>query len=85
MKGLAFLRLRDEPSDEPSHDRTDDADEGSREKAHWMRPGHDGAGDETNEKTDDDGPEDMEHIFSFFGRLFGEAIRTPGEVNAGMR
>lgn len=73
VDGLAFLRLREEAGNEAACDRADNTDERRFEKAHVHV--HDGARNEADEKTDDDGPNDVEHRRLSVARLEEEATR----------
>jgi hypothetical protein len=85
MDGLSLPGLGEEPRDESSDHRADDADEGGLEETHVLGAGHDGASEETDEKTDDDRPDDVQHMFLSFSGFVMSVFFRGGEVNEGGR
>ncbi len=49
-----------------------------------LRPRHDGASDEADEKTDNDGPEDVQHGCVSFGWTCGQPMEMPGRSQPGL-
>ena len=63
VKQGPIRRTREDAGDKASDDGTDDTDDGGGEETHVLITRHDGTGNETNNETDDDRPEDVEHRF----------------------
>ena len=63
MKIGAIGRLGEQARDQSACDRSHDAENGGLNKAHGLRSRHDGPGDETDNETDNDRPQNMEHEF----------------------
>jgi len=61
VKGRAGRGLRKDAADQTAKDGASDAEQGCHDKAHALHAWHDGAGDEPDDETDDDGPDDVEH------------------------
>jgi hypothetical protein len=66
MKKRAILGPRENTGDKSTHNGTADADQGRRKKPQVLISWHQGAGDESDNKSDEYGPNDVKHGVFFF-------------------
>ncbi len=64
MKRCARRGFAEKSTDEPAHQRADDAQNCGHEKAHMLRSGNKGPGNQANNESYDERPDDMYHALT---------------------
>jgi hypothetical protein len=59
MKSRAWFRFGEQAADQSAEDRATDPEQRGHDETELLRPWHDGACDQTDDETDDDGPNDV--------------------------